>query len=95
MILEGLEKFFKFFSCYYNTLKLKYINDKYSLVIPYKMVLSNKIKDFSFFPSPGLFPPLQTPKQSLSYLSKQTVDFKIMKYTNLHYDKRHHPQFDT
>jgi hypothetical protein len=69
--------------------------------------LSNKIKDFPLFPSLSLPQALPSPSnsqtnpklfiQTARRFQNNEVKFRehIVEYTNLHYDKRHHPQFDT
>jgi hypothetical protein len=67
-ILEGLDRFFKSFQCFYNTLKIKntlIISIFFSFSTKHS---SNKVEDFYIFfsPPPSIqIPPLQTPKPKL------------------------------
>ena len=75
-ILEGLDNFFKFNLCCYNTLKIKnilIINIHLSFSTNYKITISKKMDDFPIFPFPSPF--LQTRKQSLTLIKPEDFYF--------------------
>lgn len=47
----GLKKFFKYFPSFYNIFKIKNI---LIIIVIYESTVSNKVRDFSIFPSPSL-----------------------------------------